>query len=209
MIRVNLLATGPGPVPPREWLPREQRPAALGVLLLVAAVAGVGGWWWLLKSQRAGVEAQIEQAQVRLDRLKDAVKLVDAAAARKSELAERLGLIDRLRDGKRVMVILLETVSRAMPEGLWLTSIKQTNSSVHVDGRAMSLTSVTDFAETMQQSGLFKMPVEILSTATELVEEATVVKFSLRADAQTPLVPESPVTPAAPGAAAPRPKAGA
>ena len=113
-----------------------------------------------------------------------------------------------MRDAKRAPVSLLETVSRALPEGLWLTSIKQANSSVQIDGRAMSLTSVTDFAETMQQSGLFKMPVEILSTATELVEEATVVKFSLRADAQTPLVPETPATPAAPGAAAPRPKAG-
>ncbi len=208
MIRVNLLSTGPGAVPRREWLPREQRPAALGVLLLVATIAGVGGWWWLLKNQRAGTEVQITQAQARLERLKDAVKLVDAAAARKSELAERLSLIDRLRHAKRAPVSLLETVSRALPEGLWLTSIKQANSSVQVDGRAMSLTSVTDFAETMQRSGLFKMPVEILSTATELVEEATVVKFSLRADAQTPLVPETPVTPAAPGAAAPRPKAG-
>ena len=207
MIRVNLLSTGPGAAPPREWLPREQRPAALGVLLLAVTVAGIGGWWWYLTSQRAGAETQIEQAQARLDQLKEAVKLVDLAAARKSELAERLGLIDRLRDAKRAPVSLLETVSRAMPEGLWLTSIKQADSSVQLDGRATSLTSVTDFAETMQQSGMFKMPIEILSTATELIEEATVVKFSIRADALKPLVPETAPPPGAPGAAA-RPKAG-
>ena len=210
MIRVNLLSTGPGTAPAREWLPKEQRPAALGVLLLILILAGIGGWWWVLKSERADAETQIEQAQARLDQLKEAVNLVDLTAARKSDLSERLGLIDRLRDAKRAPVSLLETVSRSVPDGLWLTSIKQTESSVQVDGRAMSLTSVTDFAETMQRSGQFKMPVEILSTTTEQVEETIVVKFSLRADALKPLVLEkkTPETPAGPGAAAPRPKAG-
>jgi type IV pilus assembly protein PilN len=211
MIRVNLLSTGPGAAPPREWLPREQRAAALGFLMLFATAAGLGGWWWLLKGQKAGAETRIEEGQAKLDQLKEAVKLVDLAAARKSELSERLGLIDRLRDAKRQPVSLLETVSRSVPEGLWLTSIKQAGTSVQVDGRAMSLTAVTDFAETMQGSGLFKMPVEILTTTTELLDDANVVKFSVKAEAlkaPAPVTPQpGPGAPATP-AAAPAAKSG-
>jgi type IV pilus assembly protein PilN len=196
MIRVNLLTTGPGAAPPREWLPKEQRAAAFGALLLVVTAAGLGGWWWYLKSQKAGAEVRIDESQAKLDQLKEAVKLVDLAAARKSELTERLGLIDRLRDAKRQPVSLLETVSRSVPEGLWLTSIQQKGGFVTVDGRAMSLTAVTDFAETMQTSGLFKMPVEILSTTTEVVEEMDLVKFAVKAE---PLKPAAPVTAPATG----------
>lgn len=196
MIRVNLLSTGPGTAPPREWLPKEQRAAAFGALLLVVTAAGLGGWWWYLKSQKAGAEVRIDESQAKLDQLKEAVKLVDLAAARKSELTERLGLIDRLRDAKRQPVSLLETVSRSVPEGLWLTSIQQKAGFVTVDGRAMSLTAVTDFAETMQTSGLFKMPVEILSTTSEVVEEMDLVKFAVKAE---PLKPAAPVTAPATG----------
>ena len=80
---------------------------------------------------------------------------------------------------------------------------------MQVDGRAMSLTSVTDFAERLQNSGLFNMPVEILTTTNDTVEDTTVVKFSLKADlvAQTPVTsPTQPQPkPAAPAAPAPRP----
>ena len=215
MIRVNLLSTGPGAAPPREWFPKEQRSAALGLLLLMGTAVGVGGWWWYVRHQHASTEARIEQAEARLARLKDAAKLVDLVAARKSELTERLGLIDRLREAKRQPVSLLETVSRSVPEGLWLSEIKQTGTSVQVDGRAMSLTSITDFAAMMQSSGLFKMPVEILSTSTEVFEEANVVKFSIKAEAVKPPAPVTPegqaARPGVPGAPAtpPPPAAGA
>lgn len=206
MIRVNLLSTGPGAAPPRDWFPREQRSAALGLLLLVGTAVGVGGWWWYLRHEHAVTDARIEQAEARLARLKDAAKLVDLVAARKNELTERLGLIDRLREAKRQPVSLLETVSRSVPEGLWLSEIKQTGTAVQVDGRAMSLTSVTDFAETMQVSGLFKMPIEILSTSTEVFEEANVVKFSIKAEAiklPAPVTAEGQAaTPGAPAAPA-------
>ena len=90
MIRVNLLSTGPGAAPAREWFPREQRSAALGLMLLMVTAVGVGGWWWYFRHEHSVTDARIEQAEARLARLKDAAKLVDLVAARKSELTERL-----------------------------------------------------------------------------------------------------------------------
>lgn len=183
MIRVNLLAQGPGAAPPREWVPREHRQALLGLGLLLVTVVGVGGWWWYLRHQLGETEVRIAEGEARLEQLKDAQKLLEAATNRKNELAERLALIDRLRAAKRAPISLLETVSRSVPEGLWLVEIKQTGTVIQVDGRAISLTSVSDFAEGLQRSGLFKMPVEILATTTEVVEENDVIRFSLKAEA--------------------------
>ena len=199
MIKVNLLATNPA-APAREWLPREQRNAFVGLGLLVVTALSVSGFWLYQRSQRQAVVTRIAAAETELVRLKEAAKLVDQLASRKSELAERLALIDRLRSSKRGPVTLLETVSRSVPDGLWLMEIKQVGGSVQVDGRAMSLTAVTDFTERLQNSGLFEHPVEILTTATETVEETTVIRFSVKAEAIKP-APAGPIAPPSSSAA--------
>jgi type IV pilus assembly protein PilN len=200
MIKVNLLATNPGAAPERDWMPREQRSALVGLGMLVVTALGLGGFWYYQRAQTAAIQTRIAAAEAELERLKEAAKLVDAMTARRAELAERLALIDRLRAEKRGPVSLLETVSRSIPEGLWLIEVKQSGATIQVDGRATSLTAVTDFAAQMQGSGLFKHPVEILTTTTEVVEEATVIRFAVKAEA----VPatERPVAPAPPTATA-------
>ena len=195
MIRVNLLSNGPGAAPAKEWLPREQRGAAIGLLMLLVTAVGGGGYWWYLDSARASAEVSITAAEAELAHLKTAMTLLDRANARKAELNERLGLIERLRTAKRGPLSLLETVSLSVPDGLWLLEIKQTGVAVQIEGRAMSLTSVTDFTQRIQNSGLFKPPVEILTTTTELVEEVPVVRFAIKADAAAaPAAPAAPVT---------------
>jgi len=147
---------------------------------------------------------------------------VDRARQRKAELADRIDLIERLRSTMRAPVTLLETVSESAPHGLWLLEIKQAGTTVQLDGRAMSLTPVTDFAKQLQDSGFFQMPVEIVSTTSETVDETPVIHFVMKADvaptgpaaasravtANTPPVPGAPAvaapgTPPAPGAASP------
>jgi type IV pilus assembly protein PilN len=196
MIRVNLLSNGPGVAPPREWLPREQRASVIGLVMLLVTALGTAGYWWHLTSQRAAADQAIVEAETTLTQLKTAALLLDRANARKAELSERLGLIDRLRIAKRAPVSLLETVSLNIPEGLWLLEIKQVGTFVQIEGRATSLTSVTDFTQRMQSSGLFKPPVEILTTTTELVEEVSVVRFAIKGEA-APTAAPVPVTPAA------------
>jgi type IV pilus assembly protein PilN len=182
MIRVNLISVTPGQSPAREWLPKEQRSAAVGLVLLLATAIGITSWWWYLSHESRKVERSITVAEQDLARLKDVAQLVERATARKGELADRLDLIERLRATMRAPVRLFETVSRSVPHGLWLLEIKQVGSSIQVDGRAMSLTPVTDFAKQMQESGFFQMPVEIVSTTSEILEEVPVIRFMFKAD---------------------------
>ena len=139
MIKVNLLAANPGAHTPRVWLPPEQRSALLGLALLMSTAVGVAGFWFYQHRQAAGIDRKTASIQAELVRLKVAAKLVDETVAKKNELTERLDLIERLRAAKRAPVSLLETVSRSVPDGLWLLEIKQAGSTVQVDGRARSL----------------------------------------------------------------------
>jgi Tfp pilus assembly protein PilN len=206
MIRVNLLATPVGAAPQKDWLPREQRSAAIGLVILVATGIGVFGWWWYLRHERGDLDVKITTAQSELTRLKNVAALVDRATARKAELTERLTLIDRLRSVMKGPVSLLETVSASVPDGLWLVEFKQTGPMVQIEGRALSLTAVTDFTEQMQNSGMFKRPVEIVTTTTESVEETAVIRFIVKGESTAAQLPEEPAPdktkPGRPGAPA-------
>lgn len=212
MIKVNLLASSPGVAAPREWLPREQRSALGGISILLITALGLGGVWYYQHMQRSAIDTKIAAAETELVRLKEAAAMVERTNARKTELTERLALIERLRASKRAPVSLLETVSYSIPEGLWLLELKQAAATVQIDGRATSITAVTDFTERLQTSGYFLRPVEIVSTATEAIDDVGVVRFVIKAEAvppqsasdavTTPGVPAtvSVATPAVPGA---------
>ena len=197
MIKVNLLAVPCGVARARAWVPAAQRPALVAMSMLVMTAAGMGGWWSYQRTQATRLEGRLATAETEIERLKQATNLVARTNARKAELSERLALIDRLRDAKRGPVDLLETLNRSIPDGLWLLEVKQGGAAVQVDGRALSLSAVTDFAQHLQNSGLFRHPVEILTTSTEMIDETNVVRFSVKAEAVRPAVPTAAVATAA------------
>ena len=201
MIRVNLLATGSHAAPARVWVPAEQKTSVIGLGMLLVTGLVVGGWWYYLNSQKAATEDHITQAGVRITQLKDAVKLLELFSTQKAELETRLALIDRLRAAKHAPVRMLNLLNASVPEGVWLMEIKQAGTSVTLEGRAMSQTSVSDFAKSLQDSGFFKMPVEVVMTLMETVEETNVFRFLLKAEpaAGSPTAVSGPATPPAAG----------
>ena len=190
MIRVNLLVSSPGASQPRVLVSKEQRPAMLGLTMLLVTGLGIGGWWYYINQQRTATETGITTAESRMDQLKDAMKLLESARQHKAELEERISLIDRLRIAKHGPVKMLDLMNESITDGLWLMEIKQNASWVQIEGRAMSQLAITDFAQTLQVSGFFKMPVEIVTTMMEQVDEANVIRFVLKAEpAAGPVIP--------------------
>lgn len=191
MIRVNLLAPGtePSPKPWRRWLvvPPEQRAALVGLTLLVATAVGVAGWWWTIDRDRRALDAEIAAAGITMTRLQDAARLVEQATARERDLRERLALIDRLRATQRAPVVLLDTISRALPDGLWLLELRQTGASVQLEGRAVSLSALTDFVDRLQTSGRFVHTIDIVTTSMETLADNSIVRFAIRGDVRAPV----------------------
>jgi hypothetical protein len=90
MIRVNLLASGPGAAQPRVLVKAEQKPAMIGLAMLLVTGLGVGGWWYYISSQTASTETAIMTAESRIEQLKDAMKLLEKAPEHRYQSARGL-----------------------------------------------------------------------------------------------------------------------
>jgi Tfp pilus assembly protein PilN len=78
---------------------------------------------------------------------------------------------------------MLDEVSQALPDYVWLTKMDETRGSVAFGGESNSLAAVADFISALQTSGWFPV-VELVSTK----EAKSLVTFNLRGNFTDPEV---------------------
>jgi type IV pilus assembly protein PilN len=122
--------------------------------------------------------------------------------ARRAQLQQRVSLIEELRKGQNGPVHMLDSISKSLPDRLWLTEMTQTNADIAVKGLSTSLTALSDFVANLEASGYFKKPVEIVDSqvsaaqGSKSADISELVRFEVKATFQAPQPP--------PPAAAPR-----
>jgi type IV pilus assembly protein PilN len=188
MIKINLLAAerkvarvkGPGfSIPAGSTV-------TIGCSLILIATLGLLGWrFFQLRRESAQLDQDIASAQQETARLHTIIQQVQQFEQRRAQLQQRVALIEDLRRNQTGPVHMLDQVSRALPDMLWLTALKQgaDSNEVLIDGRAISPTIVSDFVANLEASGFFKRSVEIVSTTVENIKEAPgeLIKFQVRA----------------------------
>ena len=102
--------------------------------------------------------------------------------ARKQQLEQRVALIDELRKGQNAPVHMIDQVSRALPDMTWLTSVKQDGYTLTLQGRCLTLTSLSDFVGNLEASRYFARPVEIVDSAVVSGDGKTpdLIQFTIR-----------------------------
>jgi type IV pilus assembly protein PilN len=166
MIRINLLATERrGAKAAAPGIQAGQKMMVIGSLVLVLTAVGVGWRYWALDQQKAEVVREIEAARREEARLQEILKQVQEFESRKKTLEARVALIDELRKGQTAPVHMVDQVSRALPDMTWLTGMQQVGYNVTIQGRCLSLTSLSDFIGNLEASRYFARPVEIIESS--------------------------------------------
>ena len=166
MIRINLLATErKAAKAAARGFQAGQKLTVIGSLILVLAAAGIGWRYWALGQQQASIERGIAAAAREEQRLAQILKEVQEFEARKARLEARVALIDELRKGQNAPVHMVDQISRSLPEMTWLTSLRQTGFDITLQGRCLTLTSLSDFVGNLEATRYFKRPVEIIESA--------------------------------------------
>ena len=126
------------------------------------------GWrYWALGQEAAQVAREIEAAQREEARLQEILKQVQEFENRRKMLEARVALIDELRKGQSAPVHMVDQISKALPDMTWLTSMQQNGYTLTIQGRCLTLTSLSDFIGNLEASRYFIRPVEIIETTTD------------------------------------------
>jgi len=200
MIRINLLAVDRGPVKKTRGaavVTAAQRVTIAAALILLSTLVAVGWWYWSLHTTSSRLEDEIAKAEIEAQQLRSVLAQVQKFETRKAVLQQRVSLIEQLRRGQTAPVHVLDEVSRALPDRLWLISMAQHGQDFTIEGRTTSLTALSDFVANLEASAWFKRPVEILDSQVDQTAAGDLVRFTIRATTQSPDAPAAPPPPAA------------
>lgn len=201
MIRINLLAT-------ERKTEKKKAAAAPGALQLYlflglfigGALAVCAIAWWVKEAQIKDLDAKIQVATQRQQALQVIKKQVEEFQAKERLLQAQKDLIDRLRLEQANGVHMLDEVSKALPDFVWLQNMDQAGAQVKFTGQSNSLAAVADFISNLQKTGWF--PRVELDSSTE---QNSVVSFQLTSTFENPEVVAAKAKAAAAAPQAPAP----
>ena len=187
MIRINLLGTERKQAKKAPAFDLGQRLTVACSLILVASVVGIGWWYWTLQNESARVDNEIVMKTAEAARLQSLLTEVQKFEAQRTQLQQRVQLIEQLRSGQSVPVQLLDHVSKSLPDMLWLTDMNQDAGSVTIQGRSTTLIALSDFVANLGNGGFLKKPIDIVNSVVESNRSATVqaaelINFTVKAE---------------------------
>jgi Tfp pilus assembly protein PilN len=158
MIRINLLAAERPAQKKRGGAGVSVAPGNLQLYLLLTFFLGgtlllCGFLWWLKSSQIRELNSQIAAAQARQQQLQVVKRQVEALEQKRKTFQDKVGLIEKLRAQQSGSVHMLDEISQALPEFVWLNSLEQTGDNLRLGGQSATLTAIADFIANLQNAG--------------------------------------------------------
>jgi type IV pilus assembly protein PilN len=187
VILINLL--------PHREEKRKRRKQAFFVGLGLAALAGVaiGALWFALLGQlksdqearNAFLSAEIKKLEVQIKNIANLRAEIDALKARQKA-------VEDLQTDRNVPVHLLNDLVKQTPEGVYLTSVRQTGQTVSVVGIAQSNERVSEFLRNTLYNAEWLTKPELIEISATTAQQRRLYNFSMRLTLKRP----QPVTPA-------------
>jgi type IV pilus assembly protein PilN len=162
MIKINLLSEGKRPAAVRKKSGTKLEGQDIGQWMLLAGIVvgllALAGAWWLQSQKTEAKQEEVAAAQREVDQLASVIKEVEDYKAKKAELERKIKVINDLKLNQRGPVKVMDNVSRALPELLWLDHMTMNTSSIEVDGRAFNTNAVANFIENLDKMPEFAEP---------------------------------------------------
>lgn len=174
MIKINLLTEKMTPARVSTGLPGAASRNLIFAIIGVLTVAYIGYQWYSYNSRLSRLDADIADAREEREKLQKIIRQVEEFDAKKQELSQKIDIISDLKKRQSGPVHLLDEVSKALPNLVWLTAITQRGDQIQLDGESITLNAVADFIENLRRSQYIESP-----DLANSVEQRGVVVFNL------------------------------
>jgi type IV pilus assembly protein PilN len=126
--------------------------------LLIVGVAFVGIQYWSLSSTLAGIKKELAENQREYERLKPIIAEVEAFKKKNAELKHKIDVIEQLKANQNGPVRVMDEVSKALPDLLWLTNLDLGGGNINLRGQALDENAVANFIANLAASPFFGEP---------------------------------------------------
>lgn len=203
MIRINLLKPGqkdfkesPAAAPMVEFKEKKSQPL-FGLIPLLAILA-VAALFFFQKSEINQERTLLAQAQEEKRSLQDVVVKLEELQQQRELLQRKIDLIIRLQAEQPSAVIILDELSRKLPEWVWLTEATFDGEIVILKGRTVNNNLLAEYIRNLQESPHFSV-VNLIQTIQRRQRNDEYNEFSLSAQFVPPTPPKTAGEPAAEG----------
>jgi type IV pilus assembly protein PilN len=163
MPRINLL-------PWREEERKERKLAfsvALGVSALAAGVVTFAAYL-AFGSMIDGQERRNEQLRTEIKHLDKQIEEINDLESSKQKFIARMEIIEKLQRSRPEIVHVFDEIVRTLPDGVYLTGVKQTDKKFKFEGVAQSSTRVSSFMRNIDGSEWLHNPeLEVVQTTKD------------------------------------------
>ena len=163
MIKINLVSEAPQAAATRRKRPQVSLGARQGDILLLSVIAiaalVVGGHYWLLHSEREELKREERAKKQQRDELQVFIQEVQELERKRAEFEHKIEVINNLKENQRGPVRIMDEVSRALPELVWLERVNLQGTALTLTGRAMDENNVANYISNLDASPFFQEPV--------------------------------------------------
>src|SRR5258708_22071804 len=163
MPRINLL-------PWREGQ-RKERKIAFGVALGIAAVGAcvtAFAAYLMFGSMIEGQERRNEQLRAEIKGVDKQIEEINNLESAKQKFIARMQIIEMLQRSRPEIVHVFDEIVRTLPDGVYLTGVKQTDKRLKFEGVAQSSTRVSSFMRNIDGSEWLRNPeLEVVQTTKD------------------------------------------
>ena len=163
MPRINLL-------PWRED-ERKERKLAFTVALGVSGVAAgvvIFAIYLMYGTMIDAQEHRNEQLRVEIKKLDKQIEEINDLESSKQRFIARMDIIEKLQRSRPEIVHVFDEIVRTLPDGVYLTGVKQTDKKFKFEGVAQSSTRVSSFMRNLDGSEWLRNPeLEVVQTTKD------------------------------------------
>ena len=161
MPRINLL-------PWRDEQRKERKLAFLVAIAggTIAAIVAAFVAYLMMGSMVDAQDRRNEMLRAEIKHVDKQIEEINDLEGDKQKFIARMEIIEKLQRSRPQIVHLFDEIVRALPDGVYLTSVKQTDKRLKFDGVAQSSTRVSAFMRNIDGSEWLKNPeLEVVETA--------------------------------------------
>ena len=176
MIKINLLPTKKKA--PKKVIDLQQQ-LFLAVLVIILTMIIMWFFWKRQRDLIATLEKEKITAEARVHEQENMLKEVKNVEEERKKVSEKIDIIEKLKKNQAGPVRLLDELSKALPKGVNIVSLTESNNNINIEGTGFSNDDIVRFVENLKASR-FLSDVNLLETSQAKQESIDIYRYKLQ-----------------------------